>query len=71
MALTASELRAQDTLIVNLSLNQQDQTIFSEEKSAGYYDLSVPASSLPTGTYFFRLETKNKTRTEKIIKGGE
>ncbi len=47
------------------------QTIFSEEKPAGYYDLSVPVSSLSAGTYLLRLETRNKARTKKIIKGGE
>ncbi|MEO0181534.1 MAG: T9SS type A sorting domain-containing protein [candidate division WOR-3 bacterium] len=43
------------------------QTIFSEEKPAGYYDLSIPTSSFSAGTYFLRLEAKNKARTEKII----
>jgi len=43
------------------------QTVFSEEKSAGYYDLSIPISSFSAGTYFLRLETKNKAKTEKVI----
>ena len=43
------------------------QTVFSEEKSAGYYDLSIPTSSFSAGTYFLRLETTNKAKTEKII----
>ncbi len=64
LTLTAPELRAQDTLIVNLSLRT---TVFSEEKAAGYYDLSVPVNSLSSGTYFMRLEAGNKAKTEKII----
>jgi len=43
------------------------QTVFSEEKSAGYYDLSIPISSLSAGTYFLRLEAGIKAITEKII----
>ena len=43
------------------------QTVFSEEKSAGYYDLSIPTSSFSAGTYFLRLETQNKAKTEKVI----
>ena len=45
------------------------QTVFSEEKSAGYYDLSVPISSFSAGTYFLRLETTSKAKTEKIVVG--
>ncbi|MEO0248607.1 MAG: C25 family cysteine peptidase, partial [candidate division WOR-3 bacterium] len=47
------------------------QTVFSEEKAAGYYDLIIPVRLLSTGTYFLRLETRNKAKTEKVIKGGE
>ena len=43
------------------------QTVFSEEKGAGYYDLSVPTSSFQAGTYFLRLEAGTKAITEKII----
>ena len=43
------------------------QTIFSEEKSAGYYDLSIPTSSFSAGAYFLRLEAGAKAKTEKII----
>ncbi len=64
LGLLAPELAAQDTLIVNLSLRT---TAFSEEKSAGYYDLSIPTSSFSSGTYFIRLGTTNKAKTEKII----
>jgi len=45
-----------------------NQAIFSsEEKSAGYYDLSIPTSSFSAGTYFLRLEAGAKAKTEKII----
>ena len=47
------------------------QTVFSEQKAVGYYDLSIPVSSLPAGTYFMRLEAGAKAVTKKIIKGGE
>ena len=43
------------------------QTVFSEQKAAGYYDLSLPVNFLSSGTYFLRLETTNKTKTEKVI----
>jgi hypothetical protein len=43
------------------------QSLFSEEKSAGYYDLSIPVSSFPAGTYFLRLEAGAKAITQKIV----
>ncbi len=45
------------------------KTVFSEEKEAGFYELSVPVTQLSAGTYFLRLETENKALTEKIIIG--
>jgi hypothetical protein len=44
-----------------------NRTVFSEEKSAGSYNLSIPTSSFQAGTYFLRMETKTKAKTEKII----
>ena len=43
------------------------QTVFSENKAAGYYDLSIPVNSFSSGTYFLRLETQAKAKTEKVI----
>lgn len=43
------------------------KTVFSEEKEAGFYEISVPVSQLSAGTYFLRLETKSKALTEKVI----
>lgn len=47
------------------------QTVFSEEKNAGFYEVSIPTGSFLAGAYFIRLETARKARTEKMIKGGE
>jgi hypothetical protein len=44
-----------------------NQAVLSEEKSAGYYDLSIPTSSFSAGTYFLRLEAGAKAKTEKVI----
>ncbi len=43
------------------------KTVFSEEKTAGYYDLSVPTGSFSSGAYFLRLETRTKALTEKVV----
>jgi len=43
------------------------QTLFSEERPAGYYDLIIPVVSFSPGTYFIRLETQNKAKTEKVV----
>jgi len=47
------------------------QTVFSEEKTAGFYEVSIPTGSLPAGAYFIGLEAGIKAKTEKLIKGGE
>ena len=41
-------------------------TLFSENKTAGYYDFSWEPD-LPAGLYFLRMSTANKALTSKII----
>ncbi|MEO0249344.1 MAG: C25 family cysteine peptidase, partial [candidate division WOR-3 bacterium] len=41
--------------------------VFSEEKEAGLYEITIPVSQLSAGTYFLRLETPKRVLTEKVI----
>ena len=43
------------------------QIVFSEEKTAGYYDLSIPVTSFSDGAYFLRLEGVNRAITRKVL----
>ena len=42
------------------------KSIVNEFKNAGYYTVQLDASSLPSGVYFYRLESGNFTSTKKI-----
>ncbi|MCY7361419.1 MAG: T9SS type A sorting domain-containing protein [Ignavibacteria bacterium] len=42
------------------------KSIVNEFKNAGYYSVQLDASSLPSGVYFYRLESGNFTSTKKI-----
>ncbi|MEO0181535.1 MAG: T9SS type A sorting domain-containing protein [candidate division WOR-3 bacterium] len=43
------------------------QTVFSEKKEAGYYDLAIPVNSFSSGTCFLKIETRTKALTEKVV----
>ncbi len=57
----------------HVSLNLYDvsgrvaKTLLRGEKTAGYYELSIPVSDLSAGIYFLRLAIPAKARTEKIV----
>lgn len=42
-------------------------TIVNEMKTAGNYQISFNASQLPSGTYFYRIESGNFSSTKKMI----
>ncbi|MEZ4691973.1 MAG: T9SS type A sorting domain-containing protein [Ignavibacteria bacterium] len=41
--------------------------LLNENKSAGSYTIGFNAANLPSGTYFYRLETNSFTDTKKMI----
>lgn len=46
---------------------RQVSLLVNEFKSAGYYTFSFDASSLPSGTYFYRMETEKFSSVKKMI----
>ncbi len=48
-------------------LGREVAVLFNEEKPAGIYKISFNASSFPSGVYFYRLESKNRFLTKKML----
>ena len=42
-------------------------TLINEVKPAGTYKINFDASSLPSGVYFYKLNTGNFTETKKMM----
>jgi hypothetical protein len=55
------------TLKVYDVLGSEIVTFVSEEKSIGSYEVEFDATSLPSGIYFYKLQTPNFTQTKKMI----
>jgi photosystem II stability/assembly factor-like uncharacterized protein len=55
------------TLSVYNILGQLVKTLVNEEKSPGSYEASFDGTSLPSGTYFYRLNAGNDVQTKKMI----
>jgi hypothetical protein len=48
-------------------LGKKVETLVSERKNAGYYDVSFDGTSLASGMYFYKIEAGNFTDTKKMI----
>jgi hypothetical protein len=60
--------RAEDVkLVVYDILGREVATLVNEFKQAGIYDVPFNASSLSSGVYFYRIETKSFTQTKKML----
>jgi hypothetical protein len=55
------------TLKVFDMLGREVSSLVNEVKNAGVYDVKFNASALPSGTYFYRLETGNFVSTKKMM----
>jgi hypothetical protein len=55
------------TLKVFDILGNEIRSLVNEEKSAGNYELEFNAANLPSGVYFYRLQTANFIETKKMI----
>jgi len=55
------------TLKVFDLLGKEVETIISKELSAGYYSQKWNASGIPSGVYFYQLQTQNYSITKKLI----
>lgn len=48
-------------------LGKEITTLVNEVKSAGNYEVNFNASNLPSGTYFYRIQSGNYVETKKMI----
>lgn len=55
------------TLVVYDILGNTIATLVNEEKAAGYYSVTFNASNLPSGVYFYTVNSKSFSRTKKMI----
>jgi Secretion system C-terminal sorting domain len=49
------------------ALGKEIQVIVNQELSPGTYDVDFDGSNLPSGVYYYRLETKEITQTGKMV----
>jgi hypothetical protein len=54
-------------LIIYNSLGEKVKQLVNEEKPIGTYTIEFDASNLPSGIYFYKLQTQNFTQTKKMI----
>ncbi len=54
-------------LVIYNILGSEVKVLLNENVSAGKYEAAFDASNLPSGTYFYRLETGNYVQTKKMI----
>ena len=55
------------TLKIYDVLGNEIVTLVDEYRNSGYYELEFDASNLPSGIYFYKLNTGNYTDTKKLI----
>ena len=55
------------TIKIYNTLGEEVATIINNEKPAGSYEVEFDATSLPSGIYFYKLQTANFTQTKKMI----
>jgi hypothetical protein len=60
-------VRARVSLKVFNSLGEVVAVLINEEKAAGSYDAEFDASTLPSGTYFYRLQAGSFVGTKKMV----
>jgi len=55
------------TLRIYDLLGREMKTLVNEERNPGWYSVKVDASTLSSGTYFYRLETHSQTITRRMV----
>ncbi|MDP3684212.1 MAG: T9SS type A sorting domain-containing protein, partial [Ignavibacteria bacterium] len=48
-------------------LGKEVQTLLNEEKSGGTYEVTFDAAKLPSGVYFYTMQTNNFLSTKKLV----
>ena len=54
-------------LVVYNSIGQEVQILVDEEKASGLYEVKFNAASLPSGIYFYKLQSANFVETRKMV----
>ncbi len=60
-------IKSQINLKVYNMLGEEIATLVNEEKPAGSFEVMFDASSLPSGIYFYKLQTENFSSVKKMI----
>ncbi len=55
------------TLKVYNLLGKEVKTLVNENKSPGIYSVKFDASNMPSGIYFYKLKTENRSETKKMV----
>jgi hypothetical protein len=63
----ALEHRAQVTLSVFNTLGQQVAVLQNGEQEAGFHEVRFDGSNLPSGVYFYRMQSGTFTETKKLV----
>jgi hypothetical protein len=48
-------------------LGREIRTLVNKELGAGYYEITVDASTLPSGVYFYRFQSGDFAQTKKMV----
>jgi flagellar hook assembly protein FlgD len=48
-------------------LGRKIQTLVNESQAAGYHQVTWKADDVPSGMYFYRIQTGNNTQTRKCL----
>jgi hypothetical protein len=59
--------RSRVSLTVFNTLEQQVSVLQSGEQEAGYHEVRFDGTNLPSGVYFYRLQTGRYTETKKLL----
>jgi hypothetical protein len=59
--------RALTKIVIYDLLGREIQTLINRELEAGYYEFTVDADNLPSGVYFYRVQSGDFTQTKKMI----
>jgi hypothetical protein len=66
----ASNVRSQTAnvkLIIYDIIGREIKILVNEQLQPGTYEVTFDGSALPSGVYFYKLETGNYTETEKML----
>jgi hypothetical protein len=59
--------RALTKIVIYDLLGREIQTLINKELEAGYYEITIDANNLPTGVYFYRIQSGDFIQTRKMI----